>query len=242
MNKYQEEAHHKIFEKFNPDNIKDKYILRESISKKTHEKLWNEYYKNKGETLEGITNSLSQSEIPFLELLSKLILNTFEQDDEESTNINDLQYILTGSPSAGKTTELKRIAHKLINEDKRVIVHFCSLQNTVTNEIKNSSEMWEKIMKSHISTTWANERYTMDEFEYLHEENRLKPIILIDTLDIITLNNNSNYKFSKVWSEFLNEANKKKFRILWTSRKIESKVLRKNIQEKDFPKEIQLPY
>ncbi|MBJ99679.1 MAG: hypothetical protein CMB48_01545 [Euryarchaeota archaeon] len=240
MNKYRDEAHYNIFDKFNPELIEKKYILRKDISKKYDEDLWDNYFKDTSEYLKEA--HVEEADIPFLELVSKLILKTFDTGfDEENSNLNDLQFILTGSPSAGKTTELKRIAHKLIQEDNRIIVHFCSLQNTVTKEIKDSSQMWDKIMQSHISSTWAHDRYTIDEFEKLHKENRLKPIFLIDTLDIITLNNNTDNKFSKAWNQFLKEAHKKKFRILWTSRKVEKEMLEMDISKEDFPKEIRLP-
>ena len=80
-------------------------------------------------------HSNEDKDLPFAETIAK-ILN--ENPDEISRH-----FILTGAPSAGKTTELNVIAGELIKlwkEDTRKVIHFCSIQNTSISHAKINSK------------------------------------------------------------------------------------------------------
>ena len=84
-------------------------------------------------------------------------------------------FVLTGPPSAGKTTELRSIAtylHEYLPTASKKILHFCSIQNTSAShpKIESADDLWNLILSSHCSKHWANKNSTPVEFLQWHED------------------------------------------------------------------------
>jgi hypothetical protein len=162
-------------------------------------------------------------------------------------------FVLTGPPSAGKTTELRSIAtylHEYLPTASKKILHFCSIQNTSAShpKIESADDLWNLILSSHCSKHWANKNSTPVEFLQWHEDCGFEPILFIDTIDLLTyginfLNTESQGQknIAKYWEELmeiLNSNEKVKPSILWSSREIEWNELSENIDlgKKSSPK------
>ena len=153
-------------------------------------------------------------------------------------------FVLTGPPSAGKTTELRSIAtylHNSLPSASNKILHFCSIQNTSASheKIESADDLWNLILSSHCSKHWANKYSTPPDFLQWHEDYGFEPILFIDTIDLLTygvnfLNTESQGQknIAKYWDELmeiLNSNDKVKPSILWSSREIEWNELKENI-------------
>ena len=190
-------------------------------------------------------SSDDKEEFPFAETIAK-ILN--DNTDEISRN-----FILTGAPSAGKTTELNVIAEELIKQwgkDTRKIIHFCSIQNTSISHAKINSklELWNLIMESHSSKYWARKNITISEFLKWHRINDIEPILFVDTIDLLTygLNQIGSEKqgnIAEYWNSVMNDLDAEehvKPTIVWSSRTVEWGKLKREIKNQDLVKEIKL--
>jgi hypothetical protein len=180
----------------------------------------------------------------FLSTMVKGLFHSIEHIDSD-----DKQFILTGMPSAGKTTELKRIAGKVVSsQDKQedVILHLCCLQNTssIQRAILSKDDLWNWILKSHESRQIADQRYSLDEFVELHEKFSLKPIMLIDTVDLLIYGKigEKNSAIIRYWNEIIEELRNANFTVLWSCRQLEFKQMKHQYQTLDKTlREIPLP-
>ena len=167
---------------------------------------------------------------------------------EKLKAIDATQYLLLGKPSSGKTTELRRIAHEIlgqINDDQ--IIHLCSLQNTsaVQREIESKEDLWNWMMRSHESKVWAEERYSLEQFSQLHLENNLKPILLVDTVDLLIygkIGTESSMKITEFWKELVSDIELLDWTVLWSCRKYEWNLMKEhNSADKINLIEVSLP-
>ena len=182
---------------------------------------------------------------PFAETIAKILNHT---SDGTSRN-----FILTGAPSAGKTTELNVIAGELIkqwSEDSRKIIHFCSIQNTSISHAKINSkqELWNLIMESHSSKYWARNDLTISEFLKWHSINDLQPVLFVDTIDLLTYGSNQfgsdgEGGIAQYWNSIMDELDAEEFMkptIIWSSRTVEWGILQSQIRNPNSVKEIKL--
>ena len=103
------------------------------------------------------------------------------------------QFMLQGAPSAGKSTELQRIAWSLSNSEeykkynRKKVVHHCSFQFLMENigPIRNKNDLWAAIIACHSSEDFQLWNPTFSEFAQLHADSNYQPILLIDTLDFL---------------------------------------------------------
>ena len=180
----------------------------------------------------------------FLSTMVKGLFNSIEHFGS-----NDKQFILTGMPSAGKTTELKRIADEVVSSQEKqedVILHLCCLQNTssIQRAILSKDDLWNWILKSHESREIANQRYSLNEFVELHVKFGLKPIMLIDTVDLLIYGKigEKNSAIIGYWSQIIEELRNANFTVLWSCRQLEFKQMKNEYQTLDKTlREISLP-
>ena len=190
-------------------------------------------------------DSDEDKELPFAETVAKILNDNL---DEISRN-----FILTGAPSAGKTTELNVIAGELIKqwaEDTRKVIHFCSIQNTSISHAKINSkqELWNLIMESHSSKYWARKNLQIPDFLKWHKNHDIEPILFVDTIDLLTYGSNqigskTEGKIAEYWNSIMEELDSEenvKPTIVWSSRTVEWGKLKKEIKNQDLVKEIKL--
>jgi hypothetical protein len=139
------------------------------------------------------------------------------------------QFVLTGRPSAGKTTELKRISRefkKRVADRKNSIIHLFSLQNASESQssLDSAADLWQWIIRSHNSRIWAEQRYTLDEFIEVNNRLNLQPILLIDTVDLLIYgaNEEKRVKITEYWQAIISTITKKtNWTVLWSCRTYE---------------------
>ena len=175
---------------------------------------------------------VKERSFPFMQTICNVLKGP--KDYEKQKAIDATQYLLLGKPSSGKTTELRRIAHEIlgqINDDQ--IIHLCSLQNTsaVQREIESKEDLWNWMMRSHESKVWAEERYSLEQFSQLHQENNLKPILLVDTVDLLIygkIGTESSMKITQFWKELVSDIEDLDWTVLWSCRKYEWNLMKEH--------------
>ena len=139
------------------------------------------------------------------------------------------QIILTGMPSAGKSTELKRIAKLLAEKTKSTnhVVHLCLIQNDFSpgSGIFNVDDLWSAILRCH-SAPELRKKHSLKDFCDLHANNSAKPILLIDTLDIlpygmdVALHDN----LLQIWRQLVEQLSQSSIQVIWTCRTMEARL------------------
>ena len=175
---------------------------------------------------------VKERSFPFMQTICNVLKGPKEYEKQKA--IDATQYLLLGKPSSGKTTELRRIAHEIldqINDDN--IIHLCSLQNTssVQREIESKQDLWNWIMRSHESRVWAEDRYSLEQFSQLHQENNLKPILLVDTVDLLIygkIGTESSMKITEFWKELVSDIESHGWTVLWSCRKYEWNLMKEH--------------
>ena len=175
---------------------------------------------------------VKERSFPFMQTICNVLKGPREYEKQNA--IDATQYLLLGKPSSGKTTELRRIAHEIldqINDDN--IIHLCSLQNTssVQREIESKQDLWNWIMRSHESRVWAEDRYSLEQFSQLHRDNNLKPILLVDTVDLLIygkIGTESSMKITEFWKELVSDIELHGWTVLWSCRKYEWNLMKKH--------------
>ena len=193
-------------------------------------------------------NPFEENKIESLPFLSG-IANGLMKNSENSKKELDRQFILTGQPSAGKSTELKRIARKLVkdwNEHDDFVVNLCCLQNSsaIQAPIQSKEDLWNWIMKSHESRVIAQQRYSVQEFIQLHASKSTKPILLIDTVDLLIYGKigEENSAIIGYWVELIEELKAHEATVLWTCRRFEYIQIQKDFDNSNILLEqIELP-
>lgn len=183
---------------------------------------------------------------PFLDTICEVLGGP----EDYLSDFNSKQYVLLGQPSAGKTTELRRIAKKLaqnkmgeLNENQ--IVHLCCLQNTssIQREIESKEDLWGWIMRSHESKNWSLERHSFEAFSKIHSDLNLNPILLVDTVDLLIygeIGTESGSKIAQIWKELVDDCREKGWTVLWSCRRHEWQIM--NVNNPEFSLiEIYLP-
>ena len=186
---------------------------------------------------------------PFAETLAEY----FYMRDEYNKTLN---FILTGAPSSGKTTELQKVAillKKKLPRESNKILHFCSIQNTSGShkEITTEDDLWSLILHSHCSRHWALKNWSVEQFLDWHDGENYQPILFIDTIDLLTygishLGNDGigQKKIGSLWGSLLKKLNsndKVKPAIFWSSREVEWNETKEFLEPNDQPTEIHLP-
>ena len=146
------------------------------------------------------------------------------------------QFVLTGSPSAGKTTELNRISSILkenIDGRNNSIIHLFSLQNASENQssLDSAADLWQWIIRSHSSRIWAEQRYTLAEFIEVNNRLNLQPVLLIDTVDLLIYgeDDDDREKIVKYWNTIISSIKKEtNWTVLWSCRKFEYNQITKD--------------
>ena len=208
-------------------NENEKYLISRSDLRK------NPFEENKIESL------------PFLSGIANGLMKNSENSKKELAR----QFILTGQPSAGKSTELKRIARKLVkdwNEHDDFVVNLCCLQNSsaIQAPIQSKEDLWNWIMKSHESRVIAQQRYSVQEFIQLHASKSTKPILLIDTVDLLIYGKigEENSAIIGYWVELIEELKAHEATVLWTCRRFEYIQIQKDFDNSNILLEqIELP-
>ena len=182
---------------------------------------------------------------PFLTTVSNGLKNTVNSTPEDEI---PRQFILTGQPSAGKSTEMRRIAKRLVEEwdQDDYVVHLCCLQNSSAAQtpIDSKEDLWNWVMKSHESRIIAQQRYSLTEFLDIHTGKSSRPIILIDTLDLLIYGKigGENKTIIGYWIELIQELEAHDATILWSCRRFEFNQIRKDFNNSEkMLTQIELP-
>jgi len=183
---------------------------------------------------------------PFLDTICNILRGPKNYHSDYSPH----QYVLLGQPSAGKSTELRRIAKTLAQNKKgdlneNQIIHLCSLQNTsaIHKEIESKEDLWQWIMRSHESKMWSLERYSFEQFSKLHSEFNLAPILLVDTVDLLIygeIGTDNGKKIAHLWKELVDDCREKGWTILWSCRRHEWQIMNDGGQNVELV-EVHLP-
>jgi hypothetical protein len=151
------------------------------------------------------------------------------------SNHKSRQHILQGDPSSGKSTELRKIGRELqaLVSDPltpyNYLVHHCSIQNYNGEgaDIQSSDDLWDLIMECHESDFMKKSNISFDEFIKLHR-GKAKPILLIDTLDMLTygLRKEKLESVAAAWIDLIHRLDRERVHVLWTVRPVEFKLLK----------------
>jgi len=194
-------------------------------------------------------NPFKENKLESLPFLSG-IANGLKDNSKNQKKEFARQFVLTGQPSAGKSTELKRIARKLVNdwdEQHDFVVNLCCLQNSSATQtaIQSKEDLWNWIMKSHESRVIAHQRYSLKEFIELHISKSTKPILLIDTVDLLIYGKigDENSEIIGYWIELIEELKSHEATVLWTCRRFEYIKIQKYFDNSQILLEqIELPH
>lgn len=153
------------------------------------------------------------------------------------------QIILTGMPSAGKSTELKRIAKLLANKTEFTshVVHLCLIQNDFSSGsgVFNTDDLWSAIFRCHSSPAVRGTKQSLSEFCELHANNAAKPILLIDTLDILPygMNEALHDNLLQIWRQLVEHLAQASVQVIWTCRTMESRLFKStHVESKPIPR------
>ena len=144
------------------------------------------------------------------------------------------QFMLQGAPSAGKSTELQRIAWSLSNSEeykkynRKKVVHHCSFQFLMENigPIRNKNDLWAAIIACHSSEDFQLWNPTFSEFAQLHADSNYQPILLIDTLDFLAygIDKDELPHVVTAWKELTTHMEQTNMKVLWTCRTEEANL------------------
>ena len=144
------------------------------------------------------------------------------------------QHILQGDPSSGKSTELRKIGRELQalvtdpSTPYNFLVHPCSIQNYNGEgaDIQSADDLWDLIIECHESDFMKKSNLSFDRFVELHR-GKTKPILLIDTLDMLTygLRKEKMESVAAAWVDLIHRFDRERIHVLWTVRPVEFKLL-----------------
>jgi len=167
------------------------------------------------------------------------------------------QFVIKDLASSGKTTQLMSMAKALILRLKNdrgsgeivdKVVHYCSMQNYSSNHamVASDDDLWDMILECHQSPDWAKEgkRMSFDDFSKLHKKRNVTPILLIDTLDLLTygMSEVQASQIASCWSSLVKKMHSEGFLVVWTSRPDEYEELVKLSGLDQDVRDIKLPY
>ena len=171
----------------------------------------------------------TQPRTNFQDQVSNILLDTISANSGE-------QYILEGMASEGKTTELRRLAstlqEKLESPQKgkssRAVVHLLSMQNYsgFGANISTVNDLWRLLNSCHEARNIANRKMSFEEFFETHNEANYRPILLIDTLDMLSYarpdEDAENVK--ALWAALVQRISEHKATVVWSVRPHEFEI------------------
>jgi hypothetical protein len=151
--------------------------------------------------------------------------------------------MLSGEPSSGKTTELKRIATALLDNEfgkQQVMPVYSELQYAVSG---STNDLWANLVSGSADPQLASIEQSKS-IKYLKKaanDQGKKLVLFIDTLDILLLDGGKD--IAKNWAEFLSLATEHAVHVIWTCRPYEWKFFKKEFPQKmnSVTKKISLP-
>ena len=154
----------------------------------------------------------------FHEYIGKTLVKILSQSKPKKA----LNIMMYGQPSMGKTTELRHLTSLLCKNTKfqdLFLPLYSELQRAGTNDSEDES-MWSNIRSGAI--TQIKDDYTLKDFVKEAEDAGKTPLIILDTLDILLIDEvigKSNTM--KKWSTFLEQTTRLGIALFWTCRPYE---------------------
>ena len=144
---------------------------------------------------------------------------------------------ILGHPSAGKTTEFNRLARDLSSNTKfadEFYPLYTELQNAeITSEFTENEFIWQGIVSGSIDVQLHEEQASksLEEFCKHCKSYGKKPVLLIDTLDILMLHQigDDGVNVAKLWANFLQDVIDNQVTMVWTCRPFEWKFFQREI-------------
>ena len=167
------------------------------------------------------------------------------KDLSKSTPGKSLNLMLYGHPSLGKTTELRNIIRLLCG--KKIFKSNFSLMFSEFQRAESSVEqtIWENIRTGSLLFDEALEHETsLQQFARAAHEANKTPLIVLDTLDILLLDEAAGTANTmQKWNEFLLESSKCGVSIFWTCRPYEWNYFKEKLNPKILKRtmDIELP-
>ena len=157
--------------------------------------------------------------------------------DQVSTQLLDTirkpcgkQFVLRGLASEGKTTEIRRLAYSIQQQldsprqgiSSKALVHLLSMQNYsgIGANISTVDDLWGLLISCHQARNIANQRMNFEDFSQLHAQSGHRPILLIDTLDMLAYGRKQDDvgHVTKIWAELVQRMNEANMTVLWSVR------------------------
>lgn len=182
------------------------------------------YYLHRKPPLPTSDAESSQKRPNFQEQLSAELLETLADKDKGK------QYILIGLASEGKTTEIRRLAYTIQQQlnaprkgfSKKATVHLLSMQNYSGSgaDIRCVDDLWGLLLACHQARNIARQRLTFDEFSNLHAASDHRPILLIDTLDMLAYGRTKEdvSHVTQIWADLVQRMDDANMTVLWSVR------------------------
>ena len=160
------------------------------------------------------------------------VSNMILQASSNASVIGPTHILLRGEPSSGKTTELRRIAQRVLNSSsaKQILPLYTELQYSKMKHTVKST-LWDDIASGCTNPEFEHlpGGQSLGAFVSLCNKEGHQPIIFIDTLDILLLQMDEDTTIA--WSDFLHEATKSNVPIVWTCRPHEWNIFEPIINE-----------
>ena len=162
------------------------------------------------------------------------IISFIEQNKENGGLLTIL-----GHPSAGKTTEFNRLARELglnTNFVNDFFPLYTELQNAeVTSQEPKEDFIWNGIVSGSIDIQIHGEQSasSLEAFCNHCNSHDKKPVLLIDTLDILMLHQigDEDVNIAKLWADFLQSVIDNQVVMIWTCRPFEWKYFQREISK-----------
>ena len=153
--------------------------------------------------------------------------------------------MLYGHPSLGKTTELRNVT-KLLSKNAKFKQNFLLMYSEFQRaETFVNQTMWENIRSGSILSSDApKHETTLEEFSKTALEANKTPVIFLDTLDILLLDEVAGTSNTMdLWNEFLINTSKYGVSVFWTCRPYEWNYFKNKLNPKILKRtmDIELP-
>jgi len=154
----------------------------------------------------------------FHEYIGKTLINTLSKSKPKKA----LNIMMYGHPSMGKTTELRQLTTLLCKNKKfQNLFHpfYSELQRARANSSENES-MWTNIRSGSIIQ--MPDDYSLENLADEAEESGKTPLIILDTLDILLIDEVIGKSDTiKKWKSFLEQTTRLGIALFWTCRPYE---------------------